>query len=184
MSKISLELSKCSNKKNQDNRSYTKEDKMRQKELFIISISSLLSLLFFIETAWAFESKGIIFPGESVDNIRLGEPLPEEMASGNIIDIEIECDRGKIQKICVRSSRYYIARSRLRIGNNVESIFRYHGRGDTEIISDKIVMRYPEQGIDFEIDKSNERITAITIYPPVLPDLPAEQYKQFKNYLK
>jgi len=158
---------------------------MRQKKLFIISICSLLSLLFFIETAWAFEGGGIIFPGERVDNIRLGEPLPEEIARGNIRGIEIEYDQGRrVQVICVRSSRYYIARSRLRIGNNIESIFRYHGQGDTEILSDRIVMRYPEQGIDFEIDKSNERITAITIYRPVLPDLPSKQYRQFRNDLK
>ena len=162
---------------------------MRQKELFIISIYSLLSVLFFIETGWAFEGGGIIFPGERVDNIRLNEPPPKEMPCGNIRDIEIKCDdQGIVQKICVRSPRYYIARSRLRIGNNIESIFRYHGRGDKEgdkeIVSDGIVMKYPEQGIDFEIDKSNERITAITIYRPVLPDLPTEQYRQFRNYLK
>ncbi|MCD4808258.1 MAG: hypothetical protein K8R13_11990 [Methanococcoides sp.] len=157
---------------------------MRQKELFIISIYSLLSVLFFIETGWAFEGGGIIFPGERVGNIRLGEPPPEEMASGDIIDIEIESDRGGVQMIRVKSPRYYIARSRLRIGNNIESIFRYHGRGNTEIVSDRIVMRYPEQGIDFEINKSNEQITAITIYRPELPDLPTEQYKQFKKYLK
>ena len=158
---------------------------MRQKELFIISICSLLSLLFFVETGWAFEGGGIIFPGERVDNIRLNEPPPKEMPCGNIRDIEIKCDdQGIVQKICVRSPRYYIARSRLRIGNNIEGIFRYYGREDTKIVSDRIVMRYPEQGIDFEIDKSNERITAITIYLPVLPDLPAEQYRQFRNYLK
>ena len=73
------------------------------------------------------------------------------MASDNIIDIEIESDRGGVQMIRVRSPRYYIARSRLRIGNNIESIFRYYGRGDIEIVSDRINMRYPEQGIDFEI---------------------------------
>jgi hypothetical protein len=106
------------------------------------------------------------------------------MASGNIIDIEIESDRGGVQMIRVRSPRYYIARSRLRIGNNIESIFRYYGRGDIEVGTNRIKMRYPAQGIDFEIDKSNERITAITIYRPVLPDLPTEQYRQFRNYLK
>jgi hypothetical protein len=157
---------------------------MRQKELFIISICSLLSFLFFIETGWAFEGGGIIFPGERVGNIRLNEPPPEEMASGNIIDIEIESDRGGVQMIRVRSPRYYIARSRLRIGNNIESIFRYYGRGDIEVGTNRINMRYPAQGIDFEIDKSNERITAISIYRPVLPDLPTEQYRQFRNYLK
>ncbi len=157
---------------------------MRQKELFIISICSLLSLLFFIETGWALEGGGIIFPGERVDNIRLGEPRPEEMARGNIRGIEIEPDQGRVQVICVRSSRYYIARSRLRIGNNIESIFRYHGQGDIEVGTNTINMRYPEQGIDFEIDKSNERITAITIYRPVLPDLPSKQYRQFRNDLK
>jgi hypothetical protein len=157
---------------------------MRQKELFIIFIYFLLSLLFFVETGWAFEGGGIIFPGERVGNIRLGELSPEEMASGNITDIEIESDRGRVQMICVRSPGYYITRSRLRIGNNIESIFRYYGRGDIEIVSDRINMRYPAQGIDFEIDKSDERITAITIYRPVLPDLPTEQYRQFKKYLK
>ncbi len=157
---------------------------MRQKELFIISIYSLLSLLFFVETGWAFEGGSIIFPGERVGNIRLSEPPPEEMPCGNIKDIEIKCDQGKVQMIRVRSSRYYIARSRLRIGNNIESIFRYYGQGDIEVGTNRINMRYPAQGIDFEIDKSNERITAITIYRPVLPDLPTEQYKQFKKYLK
>jgi len=157
---------------------------MRQKELFIISICSLLSLLFFVETGRAFEGGGIIFPGERVDNIRLNEPPPEKMPCGNIRDIEIKCDQGRVQMICIRSPGYYIARSRLRIGNNIESIFRYHGRGDTEVGTNRINMRYPAQGIDFEIDKSNERITAITIYLPVLPDLPTEQYKQFKKYLK
>ena len=157
---------------------------MRQKQLFIISICSLLSLLFFVETGCAFEGGGIIFSGERVGNIRLGEPPPEEMPCGNIKDIEIKCDQGGVQMIRVRSSRYYIARSRLRIGNNIESIFRYHGRGDIEVGTNRINMSYPAQGIDFEIDKSNERITAITIYRPVLPDLPTEQYKQFKKYLK
>jgi len=157
---------------------------MRQKELFIIFIYFLLSLLFFVETGWAFEAGDIIFPGERVGNIRLGEPPPEEMASGNIIDMEIESDRGGVQMIRVRSPRYYIARSRLRIGNNIESIFRYYGRGDIEVGTNRINMRYPAQGIDFEIDKSNEQITAITIYRPVLPDLPAGQYRQFRKYLK
>jgi hypothetical protein len=157
---------------------------MRQKELLIIFICSLISLLFFVETGWALEGGGIIFPGERVGNIRLGEPPPKEMASGNIIDIEIECDQGGVQMIRVRSPRYYIARSRLRIGNNIETIFRYYGRGEIEIGTNRINMRYPAQGIDFEIDKSNERITAITIYRSVLPDLPAKQYRQFRNYLK
>jgi hypothetical protein len=154
---------------------------MRQKKMFIISIYSLLSLLVFVGTGWA---EGIIFPGKGVDNIRIGEPPPKETPCGNGRDIEIQCDEGRVKTICVRSPDFYIVRSRLRIGSDIDSIFRYHGRGDTEIGPDGIVLRYPAQGIDFEIDKSNERITAITIYHPVFPDLPQEQYKQFKNYLK
>lgn len=48
-----------------------------------------------------------------------------------------------------------------------------------------VVLRYPSRGIDFEIDRFSERITAIIIYMPVeRPRLPESKYRQYREQFK
>jgi len=56
-------------------------------------------------------------------------------------------------------------------------VLRFYGKGETDVKSDKILIKYPSQGIDFEINRASERVDSVTIYQPVLPKFSIKQYR-------
>lgn len=128
----------------------------------------------------SFGGAGIIYPGKGVDDIQIGVPLPKNLSPlierKNIVTTGAD---GPVKQIKVSSPAFTLAVSLLRIKQSkMADVLRFYGKGETDLRSDKIIVRYPSQGIDFEIDRVNERIEAVTIYRPVLPKFSVEQYRE------
>jgi hypothetical protein len=120
--------------------------------------------------------EGIIYPGEGVNDIRIGKDLPKGIACGKTNEVLLECDgdRKRVKAVTVWSPFFYVIGSRLRVGSNINDLFRFYGEGEVKVDvdkrnPDKIVIVYPSQGIDFEISKSEKKITGIKVYQPILP---------------
>jgi hypothetical protein len=145
----------------------------------IRKVSKMTSILFILLSASVFVQagkqplhEGVIFPGEGVDNIRIGESSTKEWPCGKKDDIEVKCVGDRVSEITIRSRYFYIIRSRVKVGDRIDDVFRFYGEGEMEVgikALDKIKIRYPSQGIGFEINKSDKQITGIIIYWPSLP---------------
>ena len=86
---------------------------------------------------------------------------------------------GEVKAIKVSSPAYTLAVSLLRIKQNkMADVLRFYGKGETDLKSDRIILKYPKQGIDFEIDRGTERIEAVTIYKPVFPKFSVQDYRK------
>jgi len=136
------------------------------------------------ESIAAAEMSGVIYPGKGVDNILLGERPPSGTPCGRGAELEITCAAGRVEKIAVTSLRFSVERSGLHVGSPLGDIFRYYGDGKDKIVPGGILIQYPDQGIDFTVDKKLGQITAITIYRPLLPEFPTKGYGQFNKQLK
>lgn len=155
---------------------------MEDKRLSIIFALIFFLLLGLIREGWAMNAdKNIIYPGKGIDNIIIGNS-PLGATCGKSGDIEIECGQDKkVIRIKIKSRQYYVFKSRLHVGSSISEMLRYYEKGETTIEQSKTIIKYPTQGIDFEVDKSKEQITGISIYQPRLPSF-KEQYKeQFKQ---
>ena len=139
------------------------------------------------------EESRIIYPGKSIGAIRLNEPKPAGVPSfmekaikeGNIkLDFS---DNKTVKKITITSDQFFVAVSALRIEhNNAGDVKKFYGNPYLKpAANNKISLRYPLQGLDFEIDRLSERITAIIIY---MPDkrlrLPESEYRQYREQFK
>jgi len=145
------------------------------KKIFgLASILFILLLSFaIIQAGKPLIQEGIIFPGEGVDDIRIGEVIPEGVLWQRKDEVELKFGDGKrVKEVIVRSPYFYIIRSRVRVGGSIDVILRFYGEGELEVdkrVPEKIMIRYPSQGIDFEISKYSKQITGIRIYQPTLP---------------
>ena len=90
----------------------------------------------------------------------------------------------RVETVVVTSSRFSVERSGLHVGSPLGAIFRYYGNGKDKIVPGGILIQYPEQGIDFIVNKQEEKITEITIYRPQLPEFRTKDYGKFKEQLK
>lgn len=135
-------------------------------------------ILYSVEPSLAGE--GIVYPGKGVDDIRIGYHLPKKISP--LLErrnITAAGPDGAVQRIKVSSPAFLLAVSLLRIKNSkMVDVLRFYGKGETDAKPDKIVIRYPSQGIDFEIDKASERVESVTIYQPVLPKFSVKQYQE------
>ncbi len=139
------------------------------------------------------EENKIIYPGKGVGPVRVNEPMPaglpifmETAIKEKKIVIE-SLPANAVKKIILTSDRFFVAVSALRIEqNNAGDVKRFYGNVYLKTIpNNKIALRYPSQGIDFEIDRFSERITAIIIYmPPERPRLPESEYRQYREQFK
>lgn len=157
---------------------------MRQNGFIITLILIIFSFLIFIQTGWAIERRGIVLTVEGNGDILIGEPPPKGIKCGARNGIQVVCENGKVKEASTTSSKVYISRSRVRVGNGLDDLIRFYGKGKTQIEWDRIYIRYPDIGIDFEVNKKNERITRIRVYIPMLyePTIDQRRYKeQFKK---
>ncbi len=133
---------------------------------------------------------GVIYPGLGVDNIEIGKSLPARLPhliNENLKSkgIEIKKDeKNQINKIVVHSQDFYVEKSDLRVGDGIEDVFRYYGKGNIESVEEGLIIKYEEYGIEFVIDKKDERLRAIIIKRPVPLEFPAKDYKSLKRYYK
>lgn len=141
--------------------------------------------------SFAFRPEGIIYPGKGVDEILIGEPRPQRLTP--LIEKHLKSREitilpeppGPVKQIRLSSPTFSVAVSLLRIKySRTADVLRFYGKGETDLKSDSIVVKYPRQGIDFEIDRVSERIEAITVYKPVLPKFTVEQYKEHREQLQ
>lgn len=155
---------------------------MQRKILFAISI--FIALLFpsgFFKTKPAFGGEGIIYPGKGVDDIRIGEKLlprvEKELKERGVTLTRGE--KGQVTSLRLSHPAFSVAVSLVRIKHSRRAdVLRFYGKGDTDLKPGKVILQYPEQGIDFEIDKVDDRVAAIKVYSPVLPKFSIEQYKE------
>lgn len=161
----------------------------------LIILAVLLLLIGLVEKnhAIAPEENEIIFPGRGVGPIRLDEPMPgrlpffmKKAIKEGRLEIELFPEKA-VKKIIITSDRFFVAVSELRVKhNNAGDIIRFYGDVHPEPIpNNRIALRYLSRGIDFELDRFSERITAIIIYMPVeKPRLPKEEYRQYREQFK
>jgi hypothetical protein len=161
----------------------------------LILIAVLIIVSGFVENNYAMtrEENRIIYPGKGVGPVRINETMPaglpvfmETAIKDKRIEIEFFPNK-TVKKLIISSESFFVAVSALRIGqNNKGDIIRFYGEVRSETIANnKIVLRYPSRGIDFEIDRFSERITAIIIYMPAeRPRLPESKYRQYREQFK
>ncbi|MBI4656598.1 MAG: hypothetical protein HY746_07620 [Elusimicrobia bacterium] len=102
--------------------------------------------------------------------VRVDDELPKGLKCGNDNGIEIICAKRIIQKVIIRSQAAYLTRSFITVKRGTpEEIIRFYGKPDhVEFTIDKLILKYPSIGVDFELDKTTERITKITVYIPIV----------------
>lgn len=143
--------------------------------------------------AMAPEEYKIIYPGKGVGPVRVNEPMPaglpvfmETAIKEKRIVIESLPDK-TVKKIIINSDRFFVAVSALRVKhNNAGDIIKFYGNVYPETVTNnKIALRYASQGMDFEIDRFSEKITAIIIYMPVeRPRLPESKYRRYREQFR
>jgi hypothetical protein len=165
------------------------------RRMILIALLLIVPGVYENNYAMTAEEIKIIYPGKGVGTIRLNEPMPAGLPSfiDNAIregNIKLEFfDNKTVIKIIITSDRFFVAVSALRIKqNNAGDVKRFYGNVKHETIAnkkDKLVLRYTLRGLDFEIDRLSERITAIIIY---MPDkrlrLPESEYRQYREQFK
>lgn len=148
----------------------------------VLVLLGLVWALMALSGSSAFSGEGIVYPGKGVDDIQIGGRFPSDKKKafqGKGITIESD-PAGRVTKVRVSAPTFSVAISLLRIkSSRIGDVLRFYGKGETDLKSERLILRYPSQGIDFEIDKVNERIDAITVYSPSRPSFSIEQYKQF-----
>jgi hypothetical protein len=140
---------------------------MTRRDFLAISLGSILiSLFIHLGPGEGGMPEGVIVPGERVDNIRIGEVPPKGWPCGTRGEIEVICEGDRAFRIVVRSRNHflYLVRSRVGIGSDIGDVFSFYGAGEMSEDPEKITIRYPYQGIDFNFNKYNRQITAIEIY--------------------
>ncbi len=131
------------------------------------------------------DQQGVISPGGGVDQYLIGRAVPRGGHCGKANGLEITCDgKGNIMRIGITSHDFFLERSKVRIGDDIGNIFRYYGYGESELTAKGVLIKYPDIGLDFEVDKYKEMITAIIIYRPLSPEFNKEQYRYYQEQLK
>lgn len=132
-------------------------------------------------SAW---SASIIVPGRGIDDVQIGETAPKGMQCGKNRQMEIHCEDGVVTRIRVLSKEYFVSRSKLHVGSAIGEVISFYGRGETETRSARVLaIRYPGQGIDFEVSRQDNRVISITVYRVEVREPPSkyEQYKRLFN---
>lgn len=122
--------------------------------------------------------EGIVYPGKGVDDVRIGYPQPKNISPLLEVRSGGTSPEKTVERIKISSSAFVLAVSLLRIKNSkMADVLRFYGKGETDVKSDKILIKYPSQGIDFEINRASERVDSVTIYQPVLAKFSIKQYR-------
>lgn len=135
--------------------------------------------------------RGVIQPGEGVDGLRIGDMPSREMLLSlekRRVIVKTSVSRtGQrvVETIKVLSPDFQLVRSQLRVRyNTLGDVLRFYGAGDEKIDYDRVVLSYPREGIAFEIDKKGDRIESITVFRPMRPRVPVEQYDRYRDQLR
>jgi len=161
---------------------------MRRRIFRVLSLGiALLSPSILPRMSPVFAGGGIIYPGKGVDDIRIGEKLsPREEAGLKKSGVTVtRRGGGQVASLRLSQPTFSVAVSLVRIKQSgIADVVRFYGKRDSELKPGRIILRYPEQGIDFEIDQVNDRVEAITVYSPVSPKFSIEQYQQRRELLQ
>ena len=110
--------------------------------------------------------------------LRVEDELPKGFECGDKNGINIICEKGKIQKIIVKSRNAYLSRTDVAVGYNLEDMIRYYGKAEEAIFNgNNIVVKYKSMGLDFDVNIDTEKITKITIYIPEMTTVPSVSIK-------
>jgi hypothetical protein len=114
-------------------------------------------------------SELIIVPGVGVGRLKIGAKIGQ---AGHPDGIKIETvEPGIVKKIKVSHSRYSVQYNHLRVGDELQKIFRFYRKFSKEASSrDLTIIRDPGHGIEFSVDMKTEKITEIGIFEPDVPD--------------
>ena len=157
-------------------------------------------MLLFGSIAWAKNSlamapaEGLIIPGQGVGIIRLGEPVPRRLPllldrnlkSKGLVIQPFSSERAT-ERITVYSPEFYVERSMLRPKRSIKAeILRYYGEGETRLVPGRLIVSFPAEGIEFEIDRRDgkELIRSITIFTPARREAPVEKYRLYREQLR
>ena len=101
--------------------------------------------------------------------------LPKGLKCGKGNGIEIVCSGGVVRRVAVESPAAHLDRSFITVkGSTLEDILRNYGKPEQVACKDdRFVLKYPRQGLEFEVDKDREITRKITIYVPAA-DIPAQ----------
>lgn len=167
---------------------------MRRNLAYFMVFAMVITSLMSIQTAQVFgmaPERGVIQPGEGVDGLRIGDMPSREMLLSlekRRVIVKTSVSRtGQrvVETIKVLSPDFQLVRSQLRVRyNTLGDVLRFYGAGDEKIDYDRVVLSYPREGIAFEIDKKGDRIESITVFRPMRPRVPVEQYDRYRDQLR
>lgn len=138
--------------------------------------------------AWAADP---VVPGQGVGPLRLGEPAPARLPAYlakavRAGQLALEPSRGPLERITVSSPDFYLARSRLAVGQaTLADVVRHYGPGESRRQGRELVCVYPSEGIEFRFVGDDDRLVSFTLVSPrsAAPRAPApEEYlKRFRR---
>jgi len=144
---------------------------MRQFTLMLWSCITIIMLSGNFPAAAGGNPELLIVPGVGVGQIQIGTKSGRAARKEGI---EIETvGRGSdiIGKIKVSDKRYNIQYNDLRVGDELQKIFRFYQNFTKEARGkDLLIIRDPGQGVEFLVDMKTERIMEIGIFEPEVPD--------------
>lgn len=162
-----------------------------QKTILII-FSFLFALSFFPysifkSSAWGQTAdKKVISPGSGVGRFRIGGTMPDERTLRALVreeGIEIIPSGNIIKKMRVTSSGYPVLRSQIRARQStLGDVIRFYGKGDSMLQGSLIILRFPTQGIEFEVEESEDRVSAITVFRPIPTEIHPVQIQKLYKY--
>jgi hypothetical protein len=111
----------------------------------------------------------IIVPGVGVGRFKIGAKS-EQAARPEGIKLETR-EPGIVKKIKVSDKRYGVQYNHLRVGDELQKIFRFYQKLTKEAMGkDLLIIRDLGQGVEFLVDMKTEKITEIGIFEPDVPD--------------
>jgi hypothetical protein len=118
-------------------------------------------------------SSVLIRPGKGVADLQLNDPVPHnekkrsewvDIWKNRNVRIELNTANTLINRIAIRSPRYFIEGNRIGVyRSHISEVQKFYG---SVSISNRAILSYPFYGVEFKYDPVTKKVLEIIIFPP------------------
>ncbi len=69
-------------------------------------------------------------------------------------------------------------------GSTLRDIRRYYGEGQMTYGDNVVIVRFPSEGVEFTLDRRDERILSIAVFQPIDKGGSADKYRRDQDQFK